>query len=139
MTTSRDTEPSAADGLWVGVFLALLAGVLLFNTSSTDLGRFPDRAIGAALLSGVDPSRRYGLYLRIVAIPIGLMLGAHYLTRRWRQLTPHWFVGLQARVERDTINTLCAVGILSLVAVVAADHLEAWTPAVGLLAAILLV
>jgi hypothetical protein len=138
MTSSR-SETRSYDGLWVGTFLALFAALLLFTTGSTDFQRFPDRAIGMGLLGGVDASRRYGVYLRIVAVGLALILGVHYLARRLRQLRPGWFQGPRARLEQDIVNTLCGVGSVSLVAIVAADHLEAWPVALAMLAAVVLV
>jgi hypothetical protein len=112
-------NPSAA----VGTFFALFAGFLVFAYSSTDLLRFPDRAVGIGLLRGIDPARRFPVYLSIVAASLGVWLAFHYGARALRARVPGWFLGVRSRLENDLCATLAAVGSVALIARVAMDRL----------------
>jgi hypothetical protein len=129
------SNPSAA----VGTFFALFAALLVFAYSSTDLLRFPDRAVGIGLLQGIDPARRFPIYLSIVAASLGVWLAFDYAARALRARVPGWFLGVRSRLENDLCATLAAVGSVSLIARVAIDRLDGLGSAHLCLAGLLLV
>src|SRR5688572_5330884 len=124
-----DTKPRAAEpGTSVGVFLALLAALLVFSYSSTPLLRYPDRAIGVGLMHGVDSARRFSIYLTLVAVVLAVWLGCHYGARWLQRVRPSWFSGVRSRLENDTCAMFAAVGSVAVVARVSADQLDHWAP-----------
>ncbi len=130
MTPPPVQQQSEADpgwstsGAFVGCFLALLAAATLYSVSSTDTLRFPDRAIGVGLLSGVDPSRRFVIYLQLVGLSLGVWLACfycgRYLSRRFQSASR----GVQARLESALCITLVALGSVVVVGRVGADRLD---------------
>lgn len=120
----RRGEPGAS----VGIFLALLAGLFVFSHASTALLRYPDRAIGVGLVNGVDPARRFPIYLGLVAVVLGVWLACHYGARFLRRWRPAWFIGVRSRLENDLAAQFAAVGCVALVARVAADRLDGLGP-----------
>jgi hypothetical protein len=118
-------KPRAAEpGASVGVFLALLAALVVFSYASTPLLRYPDRAIGVGLVHGVDPARRFPIYLTLVAVVLAVWLGCHYGARLLQRIRPSWFSGVRSRLENDVCALFAAVGSVALVVRVSADRLD---------------
>jgi len=107
---------SLPPGSFLGTFLGLLAGSLVFSFSSTDVSSLRDRPIGDAILQGVDASRRVSIYLSMVAAVLGSWLACHYAAQALRRRAPSWFLGARSRLENDVCATFCAVGSVALVA-----------------------
>jgi hypothetical protein len=118
------SEPGAS----IGIFLALLAGLIVFSYSTTALLRYPDRAIGVGLLGGVDPARRFPIYLTMVAVVLGVWLACHYAARLLQRKLPSWFLGVRSRLENDLCALFAAVGSVAIVARVSADRLDRLGP-----------
>jgi hypothetical protein len=129
---SRSTEPGAS----VGIFLGLLAALAVFSHSSTPLLRYPDRAIGVGLMGGVDPARRFPLYVTLVALVLGVWLACHYGVRWLQCRRPDWFSGVRTRLENDLCALFASVGSVALVARVSADRLDRLGPTMACLAAL---
>jgi hypothetical protein len=121
---------------WLGVFFALLAGLAVFASAHTALLRYPDRAIGVGLMGGVDPARRFSIYLTLIVVALGVWLAVHYGARVLRGFRPHWFVGVRSRLENELCATFAAVGSVALVARVADDQLDRLGPTLIALAAL---
>jgi hypothetical protein len=128
----RGAEPGAS----VGIFLALLAGLVLFSHSSTTLLRYPDRAIGVGLLGGVDAAKRFPIYLGLVAVVLGVWLACHYAVRLLQRKLPSWLSGVRSRLENDLCAMFGAVGSVAIVARVSADRLDRLGPTLLCLAAL---
>jgi hypothetical protein len=111
-------------GAFVGTLAALIAGFCVFSYSSTALLGFPDRPIGLGPLNGVDPSLRFGIYVRLVAASVGAWLACHHAARWLRQRLPRWFIGARSRLENGLINSFCAVASLALAAGVIGGSLQ---------------
>ena len=107
---------SMPPGSFFGTFLGLLAGALVFSFSGTDVSNLRDRPIGDAILQGVDASRRFSIYLSMVAAVLGSWLACHYAARALRRRVPSWFLGARSRLENDVCATFCAVGSVALLA-----------------------
>jgi hypothetical protein len=125
----RGAEPGGVEpGASVGIFLALLAALVVFSYSTTALLRYPDRAIGVGLMGGVDPARRFPIYLVLVAVALGVWLACHYGTRLLQRKQPTWFLGVRSRLENDLCALFAAVGSVAVVARVSADRLNRLGP-----------
>jgi hypothetical protein len=130
------TKPPGAEGASIGIFLALLAGLVVFSYSTTALLRYPDRAIGVGLLGGVDPARRFPIYITLVAVVLGVWLACHYAARLLQSKLPSWFSGVRSRLENDLCSLFAAVGSVAIVARVSADKLDRLGPTLLCLAAL---
>src|SRR6476620_2103329 len=113
---SRFEATGIPAGAFVGTLAALIVGFCVFSYSSTTLLDFPDRPIGLGPLNGVDPSRRFGIYVRLVAASVGAWLACHYAARWLSQRLPSWFVGVRAQLENSLINSFCMIASLALAA-----------------------
>ena len=123
-------EPrGASPGGSVGVFLALSAAVILLSRASTALLRYPDRAIGFGLMEGVDPARRFPLYLVLVGLMLAVWLACQYGARLLASKRPSWFLGVRSRLENDVCALFAAVGSVAIVTRVFADRLDGLGPA----------
>jgi hypothetical protein len=111
-------------GSSIGIFLALMAALVVFSNSSTALLRHPDRAIGFGLLNGVDPARRFSIYVTLVAVVLGVWLACQYGSSLLRRIRPSWFLGVRSRLENDVCALFAAIGSVALVARVSADRLD---------------
>ena len=121
---SRVEAAGIPAGAFVGTLAALIVGFCVFSYSNTTLLDFPDRPIGLGPLNGVDPSRRFGIYVRLVAASVGAWLACHYAARWLARRLPSWFVGVRARLENGLINSFCAIACVTLLATVARGSLE---------------
>ena len=84
---------------WQVMFSLLVAGLAvkaLYERFNGELTSFPDRAIGIAVLSGVDASARMFAYFQMIAVFLGVVfLGLALLPRLQnrveRSFNPRWF------------------------------------------------